>query len=127
MHETPTPRKTRIIRSRSERSTLTPDDKVRYVYEVRAEAKVDLVWAFAAIHDDGYSYTPKCTPDGRIIFSTKCSIEQIRELWSDLNKDLHVMIESLNYADDYDGDRYFTKYWDAEKKKDDYAYVSDHE
>jgi len=122
-----TQRKTRIVRSRDERSHIVSDDKIRYVYEVRVEAQVDLVWAFAAIHNDGYSYTPQCTPDGRIIFSTICSIEQIRKLWNTLNKDLHVMIETLNYTDDYDGDRYFIKYWDAKKKDDDHAYISDEE
>lgn len=124
--ETATKRKTRVVRSRSERSTLTPHDKVKYVYEVRAEAKVDLVWAFAAITDDGYSYTPKCTPDGRIIFSTKCPIENLREIWNDVNKDLHVMIETLDFANEYTGERYFTKYWDAKtsEKKADLAYYN---
>jgi hypothetical protein len=105
-------RKTRIIRSRDETKGLEAK-KIKYVYRVKAEAPVDLVWAFHAITDAGYSYTPKCTADGQIIFSTKCHITELREIWDDAKKDLHVMIETLDYVDDYTGDRYFVKYTDS--------------
>ena len=125
--ETPTiTRKTRVIRSRNERSTLTPDDKVRYVYEVRAGAPLDFVWAFAAIHDDGYSYKAKIATDDRVIFSTKAPINEIRQAWNTQKKDLYVMIQTLNYVDDYTGYQYFTRYWDTKKDPDDYRiYYSD--
>jgi hypothetical protein len=38
------------------------------------------------------------------------------------------MIETLNYIDDYTGDRYFTRYWDdKERDGDDDYYCSDSE
>jgi len=123
--ETPTIRKTRVIRSRSDGKARS-NKKYKYIYEVKAEAPVDLVWAFAAITDWGYSYKPKCTADGRIIFSTKAPISDLREAWNTQKKDLHMMIETLNYIDDYNGDRYFTKYSDAKEDPEDYrAYYSD--
>jgi hypothetical protein len=124
--ETITPRKTRVIRSRNDSKTLS-DEKFKYVYEVRAEAPIDLVWAFYAITEAGYSYTPKTATDGRIIFSTKAHISDLREAWNEQKKDLHVMIETLNYVDDYTGERYFIRYWDAKKNDDDDYYCSDSE
>ena len=125
--ETVTPRKTRIIRSRSDEKGRS-NEKIKYVYKVHAEAPIDLVWAFYAITEAGYSYTPKPSNDGNIVFSSKCDISELRYLWNDQKKDLHVMIESLDYVDDYTGDRYFTRYWDdKERDGDDDYYYSDSE
>jgi len=43
-----------------------------------------------------------------------------------MNKNLHVMIETLNFVKDYTGERYFRKYWDAntDEKKDHLAYYN---
>jgi len=116
-----TVRKTRVVRSRRETNGLEAK-KIKYVFRVHAEAPVDLVWAFHAITDAGYSYTPKCTSDGKIIFSTKCHITELREIWDEMEKDLHVMIETLDYVDDYTGERYFTKYMDYNDDKDSVDY-----
>jgi hypothetical protein len=119
-------RKTRVIRSRGDTNGFEAK-KVKYIYRVRVEAPVDLVWAFYAITDAGYSYTPKCSADGQIIFSTKCSIDELRFLWDDLKKDLHVMIETLDYVDDYTGERYFTKYMDYNDDKNSVDYYCSEE
>jgi len=121
-----TVRKTRVVRSRRETNGLEAK-KIKYVFMVRAEAPVDLVWAFHAITDAGYSYTPKCTTDGKIIFSTKCHITELREIWHEMEKDLHVMIETLDYVDDYTGERYFTKYIDYNDDKDSVDYYCSEE
>jgi len=122
-----TPRKTRVARSRRELKALGLDAKIKYIYKVKAEAPMDLVWAFHTITEYGYSYKPRPSNDGTIIFSTKVDIEDLREMWDAEKKDLHVMIESLNYVDDYTGDRYFTKYWDANYDDDVEYYCSDSE
>jgi hypothetical protein len=43
-----------------------------------------------------------------------------------MDKNLRVMIETLNFVNDYTGERYFRKYWDAntDEKKDDLAYYN---
>lgn len=114
------------LRSRGDLLKTASGDLVRGLYKVRAEAPIDLVWAFHAITKAGYTYMPHTSIGGDITFSTKCSLWKLRLLWNTLNKDLHVMIETLNFANEYTGDRYFTKYWDAKtsEKKEDLAYYN---
>ena len=56
-----------------------------------------IIWEF------GYS-RDYCLPDVECILTTSLSIEQVRD-YMKLNDDSHVMIETLNYADQYDGER----------------------
>ena len=115
-----------LIKSRDELENAISANKVRGLYKVRAEAPIDLVWAFHALTKAGYTYEPIDSRDGAILFSTRCSIWKLRLLWNTMNKDLHVMIESLDFANDYTGERYFTKYWDANtsEKKEHLAYYN---
>ena len=121
-------RPTFYIKSRNQLNTPLPTNtKVRYVYKVRCEMSVDVAWAFSAIHEEGYSYRMRDDPSGNICFQTDVTIDEIRELWDEKNKDLHVMIESLNYSNDYSGERYFTRYSDEKNKDDKYISDSDNE
>ena len=97
------------------------------MYKVRPEAPIDIIRAFAAMHEGGYSYHLKDNNvnDGTILFQTRCPIEDLREMWDEKNKDLHVMIQTLNYVKDYTGERYFTKY--SYKKDDPAKYISEDE
>ena len=114
------------LRSRGDLSKTVSGDLVRGLYKVRAEAPIDLVWAFHALTKAGYTYKPHDSIGDVITFSTRCSLWKLRLLWNTMHKDLHVMIESLDFANDYTGDRYFTKYWDAKtaEKKEDLAYYN---
>ena len=56
-----------------------------------------IIWEF------GYS-RDYCLPDVECKLTTSLSIEQVRRFMK-LNEDSHVMIETLNYADQYDGER----------------------
>jgi len=116
-----------LIKARSTLKIISLENELRFMYKVRPEAPIDIAWAFAAIHEGGYSYHLKDNKksDGAILFQTRCPIEDLREMWYEKHKDLHVMIETLNYAKDYTGERYFTKYW--EQKDDLGKYISDDE
>jgi hypothetical protein len=57
-----------------------------------------VIWQF------GYSRV-FCLPDVECKLTTNLSIDQVRN-YMKLNVDSHVMIETLNYADQYDGKRY---------------------
>jgi len=48
-------------------------------------------------------------------------------IWHTLKKDLHVMVESVDYVEDYVGDRYFTKYWENPTDGSIADYLSDDE
>ena len=56
-----------------------------------------IIWEF------GYS-RDYCLPDVECTLTTSLSIEQVRRFMK-LNEDSHVMIETLNYANQYDGER----------------------
>ena len=119
-------RPTLYIKARSQlRADIPTNAKVRYVYKVSAEAPIDIAWAFSALHEAGWSYRMRDDPNGILCFQTGCDIGELRELWDEKKKDLHVMIESLDYANEYTGDRYFTKYWDNKEEPE--AYYSEDE
>jgi len=106
------PKRKFIIKSINDFEKSSNEDEIIYLYKVRFEAGIDIAYAFAAIHMAKYSYYLKDnnSNDGAIIFKTKCPIDELREIWDEMNKDLHVMIESLNYVNDYTGERYYCDY-----------------
>lgn len=115
-----------LLNSRRALDNTVSGDIIRVRYRVRVEAPLDALWAFAAITDSGRKYKLEHSTHDTITFSSGSSIWMIRRLWNKANKDLHVMIETLNFVNDYTGERYFRKYWDAntEEKKDDLAYYN---
>jgi hypothetical protein len=95
-------------------------------YRVRVETPDDSKWAFAAITNVGRKYKIQDSTDDTITFTSSVTIWRLRLLWNTANKNLRVMIETLNFVNDYTGERYFRKYYDAntDEKKDDLAYYN---
>jgi hypothetical protein len=100
--------------------------KILVRYRVRVETPNDSVWAFAAITNVGRKYKLESSTHDTITFTSGVTIWQLRRLWNKMNKNLRVMIETLNFVKDYTGERYFRKYWDAntDEKKDHLAYYN---
>jgi len=110
------------FKSRQDREMNLRGYEVVYRYKALAEAMVDVNNAIAAMDDAGIDYTLlRCTTaDCHIFFETPYPIDVIRKLWYDEKLDLHYMIESLDYVDDYTGERYFEKYEKNPKKYENY-------
>lgn len=106
------------FKSRKDRTKNLRDYEVIFQYKSRAECMADVNNACAAMDEVDIEYTfLRCTKaDCHIYFETPYPIDVIRKLWYDEKLDLHYMIESLDYADDYTGDRYFEKYENDPKK-----------
>lgn len=115
-----------LLNSRRALDNTVAGDIIRVRYRVRVETPDDSKWAFAAITDSGRKYKLEYSTDKTITFTSGSSIWMIRRLWNKANKNLNVMIETLNFVNDYTGKRYFRKYWDAntDEKKDDLAYYN---
>ena len=113
---------TYTFKSRKDRKKNLRDYEVIFQYKARAEFMIDMNSAIAAMDDAGIDYTfLRCTKaDCHVYFETPYPIDVIRKLWYDANADLHYMIESLDFVDDYTGDRYFEKYIDDPKKYENY-------
>jgi hypothetical protein len=92
--------------------------EVIFQYKALAECTVDVNNAIAIMDEADIDYTLlRCTTaDCHIYFETPYPIGELRKLWYDENLDLHYMIESLDYVDDYTGIRYFEKYENNPKK-----------
>jgi len=110
------------FKSRKDRKMNLVDYEVIFQYKAIAECPIDINNAIAAMDDAGIEYTIlKCTTaDCHIYFETPYPIDVIRKLWYDEKLDLHYMIESLDFADDYTGKRYFEKYINNPKKYENY-------
>jgi hypothetical protein len=111
-------------------TTMSSDDKyttkILVRYRARIETPNDSIWAFAAIRNAGRKYKLEHSTDDTITFTSGVTIWQLRRLWNKMNKNLRVMIETLNFVNDYTGERYFRKYYDAntDEKKDHLAYYN---
>jgi hypothetical protein len=110
------------LKSRKDREKNLSGYEVIFQYKALAECTVDVNNAIAAMDDADIDYTMlRCTTaDCHVYFETPYPIGELRKLWYDENLDLHYMIESLDYADDYTGKRYFVKYQKDPKKYENY-------
>jgi len=115
-----------LLNSRRALDNAVSGDKVRVRYKVRVETPDDSTWAFAAITNAGREYKLEGFTHDTFTFTSAVTIWRLRLLWNTIDKDLRVMIETLNIVNDYTGERYFRKYWDANTsdKKDDLAYYN---
>ena len=115
-----------LLNSRRALDNMMPGDKIWVRYKVRVETPDDSTWAFAAITNARCKYKLEYSTDDTITFSTRVAIWGLRRLWNKMDKNLRVMIETLNFVNDYTGERYFRKYWDANTsdQKDDLAYYN---
>ena len=115
-----------LFNSRRALDNMMPGDKIWVRYKVRVETPDDSTWAFAAITNARCNYKLEYSTDDTITFTTRVAIWGLRRLWNKMDKNLNVMIETLNFVNDYTGERYFRKYWDAntDEKKDDLAYYN---
>lgn len=83
-----------------------PSNKYKYEYKFRAECMTD-VYDYMSRYPKRFEMrTLSGYPDCEVIFESELTIEEIREEMEDI-EDSHVMIESLNYAEEYTGDRWF--------------------
>jgi len=113
-----------------------------YDYCFKYEAAVDLAWAYQLLCTyftvatdlsvfktvrDMYADEPRSLrpaffkmvttsgfPGNTCRVMTSLTIDELRSVWH-CGTDLHVMVESLNYRMDFDGERYFTGHWDIPK------------
>ena len=115
-----------LLNSRRALDNAVSGDKVRVRYKVRVETPDDSTWAFAAITNAGREYKLEGFTHDTFTFTSAVTIWRLRLLWNTIDKDLRVMIETLNFVKDYTGERYFRKYYDAntDEKKDDLAYYN---
>ena len=82
----------------------------RTKYKMRAECSSDLgrflmnvtVFSFTA---DGLTIEGLAVPDMEATFTSNLSLSQLRSEIAKI-EDGHVMLESLNYAEEYTGERY---------------------
>lgn len=90
------------------------DFTTKNYFKFRAEVESDVIDfyrnlmevsdSYFVIWEFGYSRV-FCLPDVECKLTTSLSIDQVRNCIK-LNIDSHVMIETLNYTDQYDGERY---------------------
>ena len=90
------------------------DFTTKNYFKFRAEVESDVIDfhrnlmevsdSYFVIWEFGYSRV-FCLPDVECKLTTSLSIDQVRNCMK-LNIDSHVMIETLNYTDQYDGKRY---------------------
>lgn len=118
---------TYTFKSRKDRYKNLRDYEVIFQYKALAECMADVNNACAAMDEAGIDYTfLRCTKaDCHMYFETPYPIDVIRKLWYDEKLDLHYMIESLDFVDDYSGDRYFEKYINDPKKYENFDSDSD--
>jgi hypothetical protein len=85
-------------------------------YKFRAECRPDvckLIEKYGYVFEDITISTARLAtggiiPDVDVTFTSEATIEEIRAFMADVEEDAHVMIESLNYANVYTGERWFT-------------------
>lgn len=85
---------------------------IEYDYKFRAECTNDVdrfIDLLKTVQDSFISIERKLDPEFTEVdveFSSMLNIDEIREIIRNLD-DGHVMIETLNYAHEYTGDRYY--------------------
>lgn len=90
--------------------SLAPDQvgvKKPTEYKLRAECQLDLAHFLQGVPVNSFAAESSAWSDMTATFTSTLSLGEIR---SELSKivDGHVMLESLNYAERYTGERYFT-------------------
>jgi hypothetical protein len=106
------------FKSRKDRTKNLCDYEVIFQYKALAECMNDVNNAIAAMDDAGIEYTfLRCTKaNSHVYFETPYPIDVIRKLWHDEKMHLYCLVETLDYADDYTGVRYFEKFYNDPKK-----------
>lgn len=78
-------------------------------YKFRAECSVDIDLFVEKFKSHIITIDRKSDPDfpdEDVEFSSLKSLDEVRQVMKEI-EDGHVMLESLNYADEYTGDRYY--------------------
>lgn len=97
-----------LIKSKEDLYNYLPHKDVVFSYKARPECAADYMTALAVLHEHNIAYVPKQTTDASLYIETKCTIEDLRKIWTDANKDLHYIVETLNYSENFNGRRWYT-------------------